>query len=72
MEVPRRQTVLLIPGERPLTPIDEEGVPSMLVIGMPAGIHPLLRREVEVVVVRDGRPARSTLRDGRDRHAAGA
>ncbi|KAK1610212.1 hypothetical protein QYE76_033885 [Lolium multiflorum] len=33
---------------------------------MPAGIHPLLRSEVEVVVVRDGRPARSIPRDGRD------
>ena len=72
VEVRRRRAILLVPGERPLTPIDEEGVPSMLVIGMPAGIHPLLRREIAVVVVRDGRPARSTLRDGRDRHASGA
>ena len=54
----------------PLTPIDEEGIPSRAVVGMPAGIHPLLRHEFEVVVVRDGRPARHTLRDRRDRRSA--
>jgi hypothetical protein len=37
---------------------------------MPAGIHPLLRRELVVVVVRDGRLARHTHRDRRDRHAS--
>ena len=28
VEVRRRRAILLVPGERPLTPIDEEGVPS--------------------------------------------
>lgn len=60
VEVRRRRAVLLMPGERPLTPIDEEGVPSRAVVGIPAGIPPLLRRELEVVVVRDGRLARHT------------
>ena len=72
VEVRRRRAVPLVPGERPLTPIDEEGVPSRAVVGMPAGIHPLLRHELEVVMVGDGRPTRHTLRDRRDRHASGA
>ena len=49
-----------MPGERPLTPIHEEGFPSREIVGMPSGIPPLLRRELEVVVVRDGHPARHT------------
>ena len=54
VEVRRRRAVLLVPGNRPLTPIDEEAVPSRAVVGMPLGIPPLLRRELEIVVVRDG------------------
>ena len=42
VEVLRRRAILLVPSERPLTPIDEEGVPSQTVVGMSAGIHPLL------------------------------
>ena len=72
VEVRRRRAILLVPGERPLTPIDEEGVPSRAVVGIPARIPTLLRCKLEVVVVRDGRPARHTLRDRRDRHASGA
>jgi len=68
----RRWAVLLVPGERPLTPIHEEAFPSWEIVGMPVGIPPLLRRELEVVVVRDGHPARHTLRHRRDRHASGA
>ena len=37
VEVRRRRAILLVPGERPLTPIDEEGVPSRAVVGMPVG-----------------------------------
>jgi len=72
VEVRRTRAVLLVPGERLLTPFDEEGIPSWAIVWMPAGIHPLLRSELEVVVVRDGRPARQTLRDRRDWHASGA
>src|SRR3954471_3688900 len=60
VEVWRRWAVLLVPGERPLMPIHEEGFPSRKIVGMPSGIPPLLRRELEVVVVRDGHPARHT------------
>src|SRR3954462_10928931 len=60
VEVRRRWAILLVPGERPLTPIHEEGFPSREKVGMPSGIPPLLRRELEVVVVRDGHPARHT------------
>ena len=55
VEVRRTRAVLLVPGERLLTPFDEEGVLSWAIVWMPAGIHPLLRSELEVVVVRDGR-----------------
>jgi hypothetical protein len=61
-----------VPGERALTPIDEEGCPSREIVGMLVGIPPLLWRELVVVVVRDGHPARHTGRDRRDRHASGA
>ena len=60
VEVRRRWAVLLVPGEGPLTPIHEEGFPSREIVGMPSGIPPLLRRELEVVVVRDGHPTRHT------------
>src|SRR3954468_13765236 len=60
VEVRRRWAVLLVPGERPLTPILEEVFPSREIVGMPSEIPPLLRRELEVVVVRDGHPARHT------------
>ena len=60
VEVRRRRTALLMPGKRPLTPIDEEAFPSRAVVGMPLGIPPLLWRELEVVVVRDGHLARHT------------
>jgi len=70
--VHRRWPVPLVPSELPLPPIDEEGVPGCVVVGVPAGIHPLLRRELDVVVVRDGRPASRALSYGRNRHASGA
>ena len=60
VEVRRRWAILLVPGERPLTPIHEEGFPSREIVGMPSGIPPLLWRELEVVVIRDGHPARHT------------
>ena len=60
VEVRRRWALLLVPGECPLTPIHEEGFPSREIVGMPSGIPPLLRRELKVVVVRDGHPARHT------------
>jgi hypothetical protein len=60
VEVQTRWAVLLVPGKRTLTPIDEEAVPSRDVVGMPLGIPPLLWRELEVVVVRDGHLARHT------------
>ena len=60
VEVRRRRAVPLVQGERPLTPIDEEGVPSRAVVGILAGIPPLLWRELEIVVVCDGRPAGHT------------
>ena len=60
VEVRRRRAALLVPGKRPLTPIDEEAFPSRAVVGMPLGIPPLLWRELEVVVVRDGHLARHT------------
>ena len=60
VEVRRRRAVPLVQGERPLTPIDEEGVPSRAVVGIPEGIPPLLWHEYEVVVVRDGRPTGPT------------
>jgi hypothetical protein len=66
IEVRMRWAILLVPGKRTLTPIDEEAVPSGPVVGMPLGIPPLLRRELEVVVVRDGHLARHTYRDRRD------
>ena len=72
VEVRTRWAVLLVPSKRTLTPIDEEGVPSRAVVGMPLGIPPLLWRELEVVVVRDGHLARHTLRDRRDRYASDA
>src|SRR3954465_9976361 len=62
VEVRRRRVVLLVPGERPLTPIHKEGFPSREIVGMPSGIPPLLRRELEVVVVRDGHPTRVASR----------
>jgi hypothetical protein len=60
VEVRTRRAILLVPGKRTLTPIDEEGIPSRAVVGMPLGIPPLLWRELEVVVVRDGHLARHT------------
>jgi hypothetical protein len=39
---------------------------------MPLGIPPLLWRELEVVVVRDGHLAWHTYRDRRDRYASDA
>jgi hypothetical protein len=49
-----------MPGKRTLMPIDEEGVPSRAVVGMPLGIPLLLWRELKVVVVRDGHLADHT------------
>ena len=60
VEVRTRRAVLLVPGKRTHTPIDEEAVPSRAVVGMPLGIPPLLWCELEVVVVRDGHLARHT------------
>jgi hypothetical protein len=60
VEVRTRQAVLLMPAKRTLTPIDEEGIPSRAIVGMPLGIPPPLWRELEVVVVRDGHLARHT------------
>jgi hypothetical protein len=60
VEVRMRRAVLLMPGKCTLTPIDEEAVSSRAVVGMPLGIPPLLWRELEVVVVRDGHLARHT------------
>ena len=45
---------------QPVVTIDEEAFPSRAVVGMPLGIPPLLWRELEVVVVRDGHLARHT------------
>jgi hypothetical protein len=46
VEVRTRRAILLVPGKRTLTPIDEEAVPSRAVVGMPLGIPPLLWREL--------------------------
>ena len=43
VKVQRRQAVPLVPGERPVTPIGEEGVPSRAIVGIPARIPTLLR-----------------------------
>jgi hypothetical protein len=44
--------------------VREEGVPGGGVVGVLVGVHPLLRRELAVVVVGDGQPTVSTLREG--------
>jgi hypothetical protein len=72
VEVRTRRAILLVPSKCTLTPIDEEAVPSRAVVGMPQGIPPLLWRELEVVVVRDGHLAHHTYRDRRDRYSSDA
>src|SRR3954465_12200533 len=66
--VHRWQAITLVPDELPFLPISEEGIPGVVVVWIPLGIHPLLRRELVVEVVFDGRPACGTLRDRRDRN----
>ena len=60
LEVRRRWAILFVPSECPLMPIDEEGFPSREIVGMLVGIPPLLWRELEVLVVRDGHPTLNT------------
>ena len=60
--------VTLVPGELSFLPVCEEGILGVEVVGIPMGIHPLLRRELEVEVVRDGRLAGRTWRHRRNRN----
>jgi hypothetical protein len=62
----------LVHGELPLPSIGEEGVPSRIVVGIPAGIHPMLVCELVVLVVLCDRcTSHRTLWAGGDRHAYG-
>src|SRR3954469_19345934 len=70
--VHRWRAITLVPGEIPFTPISEEDILGVVVVGIPLGIHPLLRRELVVEVVCDGRLACGTLRDMRDRNPSSA
>src|SRR3954463_3584538 len=70
--VHRWRAITLVPGELPFPPISKEGIPGVVVVGIPLGIHPLLRRELVVEVVCDGRLACGTLRDRRDRNPSSA
>ena len=68
--VHRWRAITLVPGELPFPPISEEGIPGVVVVGIPLGIHPLLRCELVVEVVRDGRLSGGALRHGSDRNTS--
>src|SRR4051812_7973791 len=70
--VHRWRAITLVPSELPFLPISEEGIPGVIVVGIPLGIHPLLRRELVVEVVHDGCLACGTLRDRRDKNPSSA
>ena len=36
------RAVTLVPGELPFLPVSKEGIPGVIVVGIPLGIHPLL------------------------------
>ena len=61
--VHRGRAVTLVPGELSSSPVSKKGIPGVIVVRIPLGIHPLLRRELVVEVVCDGRLACGTLRD---------
>jgi tetraacyldisaccharide-1-P 4'-kinase len=53
--VHRRRPIPLVPDELHLPAIEEEDVPSSGIVVISTGIHALLRSELDVVVMDDGR-----------------
>ena len=67
-----RRAVALEPDEVPLSAVGEERVPCDDVVYIPVGIPPLLRRQLVVVVRRDGRSPSGPYGHRRDRDAVRA